>query len=58
MNDLDGEPLKVGMTSFSLMGQIAQGGGELVTQEKHAMGRNIQTVFALFLSGTRKRTKC
>ena len=30
MNDLDGEPLKMGMTSLSLMGQIARGGGELV----------------------------
>ena len=30
MNDLDGEPLKMGMISLSLMGQIARGGGELV----------------------------
>ena len=30
MNDLDGEPLKMGIISLSLMGQIARGGGELV----------------------------
>ena len=36
MNDLEGEPLKVGMTTFSLMAQIARGGGELV-KGKHAM---------------------
>ena len=30
MNYLEGEPLKVGMTTFSLMAQIARGGGELV----------------------------
>ena len=53
MNDLEGEPLKVGMTTFSLMAQIARGGGELV-RGKHAMWRNIQTAFAWFLSGTPK----
>ena len=36
MNDLEGEPLKVEMTTFSLMAQIARGGGELV-KGKHAM---------------------
>ena len=54
MNDLDGEPLKVRMTSFSLMGQISRGGGELVTQGKTCYGANIQTAFAWFLSGTPK----
>ena len=44
MNDLEGEPLKVGMTTFSLMAQIARGGGELV-RGKYAMWRNIQTAF-------------
>ena len=28
MNDFDGELLKMGMTSLSLMGQIARGGGQ------------------------------
>ena len=36
MNDLEGEPLKVGMTTFSLMAQIARDGGELV-RGKYAM---------------------
>ena len=53
MNYLEGEPLKVGMTTFSLMGQIARGGGELV-KGKHTMWRHIQTAFAWFLSGTQK----
>ena len=53
MNDLEGEPLKVGMTTFSLMAQIARGGGEL-DRGKHAMWRNIQTAFAWSLSGTPK----
>ena len=53
MNDFEGEPLKVGMTTFSLMAQIARGGGELV-KGKHTMWRNIRTAFAWFLSGTPK----
>ena len=53
MNDLEGEPLKVGMTTFSLMAQIARDGGELV-RGKYAMRRNIQAAFTWFLSGTPK----
>ena len=33
MGDLESVSLKVAMTSFSLMGQIAGGGGELVRGE-------------------------
>ena len=51
MNDLESVSLKVAMTSFSLVGQIARGRGELV-RGKHAMGRDIQTAFARFPSGT------
>ena len=47
MNDLDGEPLKVGKTSFSLMGQIAQGGSELVTQGKTWYGAKYPDSFCL-----------
>ena len=53
MGDLESVSLKVAMTSFSLMGQIARGGGELI-RGKHAMGRDIQTAFARFPSGTPK----
>ena len=44
MNYLEVELLKVVMTSFSLMGQICRGGGELV-RGKHTMGRNLQRTF-------------
>lgn len=53
MNDLESVSLKVAMTSFSLTRQIARGGGELV-RGKRAMGRDIQTAFAWFPSGTPK----
>ena len=53
MGDLESVSLKVAITSFSLMGQIARGGGELV-RVKHAMGRDIKTAFSQFPSGTPK----
>ena len=53
MNYLEVELLKVVMTSFSLMGQICRGGGELV-RGKHTMGRNLQRTFGWFLSGAPK----
>ena len=42
----------MGMTSLSLMGKIVRGGGR--TRTKYAIGRNIQTAFAWFPSGTLK----
>ena len=47
MNDLDGEPLKMGMISLSLMGQIARGGGELVMWGKTCYGAKYPDSFCM-----------